>query len=74
MDLTNIISDRRTNPRLNIRGGFLLNPTSGANLNSHPDVINPIAPAALEVPTFQGGLFFMGPEIPGETAHSIPKT
>ena len=40
-------------------------------MNSHPDFINPIAPAALEVPTFQGGFFFMCPEIPGETAHPI---
>jgi hypothetical protein len=69
MNLTIFISDRRINPRLNMRGGFLHNPTSGANMNSHPDFINPIAPAALEVPTFQGGFFFMGLEISSETAH-----
>jgi hypothetical protein len=42
-------------------------------LNSHPDFINPIAPAALEVSTFQGGFFFRGPEIHGETAYRIKR-
>jgi hypothetical protein len=40
-------------------------------LNSHPDLINPIARAALEIPTFQGGFFFRGLKIPGEMTHTI---
>ena len=40
-------------------------------MNSHPDFINPIAPAALVVHAIQGGFFFMGLEIPGKTTHRI---
>jgi hypothetical protein len=40
-------------------------------LNSHPDFINPIAPAALEISSFQGGFFFRGLEIYGETVYRI---